>query len=436
MSQWTLEQVWQLAPDPASASAARGLAHASKWQALGSSQGLIWGLCQGSGKEPYRAGFDKQAIAFRCSCPSRKQPCKHALALLALNVQASQSFAEASPPEWVTEWTVKRAEKIAKAAAPPVEKKAADPEQQEKRIEARRTKMADGLLEFRLWLQDLARQGVLTRKAGLAKELEARAKRLVDAQCSGAADALRALAGELTAAGADDRIIDVLARLDLLASAYSRLDSLPEGLAADVRNALGWPTAQEQALSATPWSGAWYVVGTVDEEADERVRSQRVWLQNEEDGRMALFLQYAFGAQAFPKLLPLDSRWQGELYPYPSAWPQRVAIKDLQALAAQRVLKVFFHRSCESALDAAAQALAANPFAIQVPITLLATLWVHDDQWWLVDEKGEALPVAGASALWPLFSSAGGKPSCWFGEWNGGAFRILTRRPAPMAVAT
>jgi hypothetical protein len=354
--------------------------------------------------------------------------------LLALNVQAPATFGEASPPDWVAEWSAKRQEKIAKASAPPAEKKAPDPIQQEKRAEARRGKMADGLAEFRLWLQDLARQGLLSRKGGLAKELEARAKRLVDAQCSGVADALRALAGELSAAGAEERIIDVLARLDLLAAAFERIDQLPEGLAADVRTALGWPTAQEQALAAPAWSGQWFVVGVVDEaDAEDRMRSQRVWLQSEDDGRIALLLQYAFGSQPFPRILPLGTRWRGELFPYPSAWPQRVAMRELQPAPSEAMTKVRFHRSCESALEESSKALAANPFAIQAPFMLLASLWFNEGRWWLVDDQGRTLPVVALPALWSMLSSSGARPCCWFGEWDGAAFRILTRLPAPPA---
>jgi SWIM zinc finger len=42
----------------------------------------VWGLCAGSGKRPYQTVVDLTGPAYKCSCPSRKFPCKHALALL------------------------------------------------------------------------------------------------------------------------------------------------------------------------------------------------------------------------------------------------------------------------------------------------------------------------------------------------------------------
>ncbi|MBD0269487.1 MAG: SWIM zinc finger family protein, partial [Cyanobacteria bacterium Co-bin8] len=84
MQTWTPEQVLALAPDAASAKNGRGLAIGHKWFTLGTHQSAVWGECQGSGKNPYRTQIDLSEPAFRCSCPSRKFPCKHGLALFLL----------------------------------------------------------------------------------------------------------------------------------------------------------------------------------------------------------------------------------------------------------------------------------------------------------------------------------------------------------------
>lgn len=34
-------------------------------------EAAVWGLCQGSGKDPYQTQIDLIGPAFRCSCPSR-----------------------------------------------------------------------------------------------------------------------------------------------------------------------------------------------------------------------------------------------------------------------------------------------------------------------------------------------------------------------------
>src|SRR4051812_37760094 len=48
-------------------------------------QTLLFGECQGSGKEPYRCSCDffrADQPTYRCSCPSRQFPCKHCVGLL------------------------------------------------------------------------------------------------------------------------------------------------------------------------------------------------------------------------------------------------------------------------------------------------------------------------------------------------------------------
>ena len=81
----TAEQILALAPDPASARAGQGLANARKWATLGCDMRSAWGECQGSAREPYRTQIDLSEPAFRCSCPSRKFPCKHGLGLFNLH---------------------------------------------------------------------------------------------------------------------------------------------------------------------------------------------------------------------------------------------------------------------------------------------------------------------------------------------------------------
>jgi uncharacterized Zn finger protein len=75
----TTDQVTALAPDAASFKAGRALAATRKWELLGSDEEVLWGLASGSGKNPYRTQVALGEFATKCSCPSRKFPCKHAL---------------------------------------------------------------------------------------------------------------------------------------------------------------------------------------------------------------------------------------------------------------------------------------------------------------------------------------------------------------------
>ncbi len=107
------DQIIKLAPDAASVKAGKGLASAAKWVLRGASDRALWGHCQGSGKNPYQTQVDLQNIAFKCSCPSHKFPCKHSLGLLFLYASQPDLFTTGEEPDWVKEWLEKRAGKAA-----------------------------------------------------------------------------------------------------------------------------------------------------------------------------------------------------------------------------------------------------------------------------------------------------------------------------------
>jgi len=110
---WTAEQILKLAPDAASAKAAQGLLTPKKWTLLGVNDSAIWGACQGSGSSPYQTQIDLAEPAFKCSCPSRKFPCKHGLALFLLFAEQPSLFAKTSAPDTVASWLKGRSDRAA-----------------------------------------------------------------------------------------------------------------------------------------------------------------------------------------------------------------------------------------------------------------------------------------------------------------------------------
>jgi uncharacterized Zn finger protein len=87
-----------------------------------------------------------QHIAFKCSCPSRKFPCKHGLGILLVYARKPDAFTAAAPPDWVTGWLDKRQFKAEKKVEAPT--KAPDSHAQAKRTEAREAKILAGLAEI------------------------------------------------------------------------------------------------------------------------------------------------------------------------------------------------------------------------------------------------------------------------------------------------
>ncbi|MGW5419619.1 SWIM zinc finger family protein, partial [Streptomyces sp. NPDC003943] len=120
---WTSDQVLALAPDDASRRAGSKLGTPGPWTGTGTGPGAgtgagagaVWGLCKGSGRTPYRTVVDVTGPAYRCSCPSRKFPCKHALGLLLLWA-AGEVEAATEVPDWAAEWLASRQARATAAA--------------------------------------------------------------------------------------------------------------------------------------------------------------------------------------------------------------------------------------------------------------------------------------------------------------------------------
>ena len=96
------EQVLAMAPDDSSRKSGKDLANPAKWVSKGIGEHALWGECQGSGSKPYQTQIDTGNMAFKCSCPSRKFPCKHGLGLLLLYSRQPGSFDTQTPPAWVS----------------------------------------------------------------------------------------------------------------------------------------------------------------------------------------------------------------------------------------------------------------------------------------------------------------------------------------------
>src|SRR5262245_12596561 len=94
----TEEWLYRIAPDGKSMQAARALARDGAWrQGTTSPDGLrLQASIQGTFPEPYtvRANLsDPERPETSCTCPSYKQPCKHALALLLVAIHAPEQLA-------------------------------------------------------------------------------------------------------------------------------------------------------------------------------------------------------------------------------------------------------------------------------------------------------------------------------------------------------
>lgn len=443
---WTTQQILALAPDASSAKSGGDLATPRKWGGLGANEQAVWGECLGSGSKPYQTQIDLTENAFKCSCPSRKFPCKHGLGLFLLLASQPEIFASNTPPAWVTQWIESRSQKRDKKNEPAVVSD--DPEaiakRAAKKVKAaavKDAKVAAGMQELELWLRDLVRQGLATVEMQPYSFWDAIAARMWDAQASVVGNQLRSLASiPNSGAGWQERLLTKLSRLYLLTQSFKRLESLPPGTVGDIRLAIGWTQKKEDLLAGVGlgdlpietqrdrWLVLWQAVAEV--EGRPNLRSQRTWLWGQQSDRAALILDFAYGNTVFDISLVPGTLLDAELAFYPSAYPIRALIKtkhqegiNIDGLEAYKTSTsdVDTPGAIANFLQSYANALARNPWIEQFPTVLQAVIPIrHNNKWIVIDTAGDLLPIAPRfDKGWQLLALSGGQTLALFGEWDG-----------------
>lgn len=413
---WSRDQVLGLAPDTASRKAAGGVAHPAKWYGTGCDGAAVWGECQGSGKNAYRACVDLSEPAFRCSCPSRKFPCKHALGLLLLWSEAVVGAATA--PGWVAGWLAERRDRAehtrARREATAGATAAVTPDP--KTAQRRERRVDDGVEELDRWLCDQIAHGLAQAGTASPALWDDVARRLVDAQAGGLASRVRELAS-VPSRGGDRpaRLLEEYALLRLLATAYRRRDVLPEPLRATVRARVGFAVSQDTALAGERVRDRWYVAGSRDGEQGHLV-TRRVWLRGRETGRPALVLSFAAPGRALDASLVAGDTLDAELAFHPGAQPLRAVVAARYGAPVRSAPR---GTTVRGLLGEYAGALARDPWLDRWPAVLerVRPARAGSDGSHLADEHGDALPLR-LAAPWRLLAVSGGRPVTVAGEWT------------------
>lgn len=328
-------QIAHLAPDEASIKAALGLRNLSKWSVLAQNEQALWGHCQGSGKTPYQTAIDLSDMTTKCSCPSRKFPCKHALALLYIAVQTPNVAEGEETPDWVQAWLDKRqetAERKAEKATKAQEKKPVDEEAQAKRQASRHQRVLDGVGELQAWIEDLLRTGLAQIPSKSDEVFEHISKRMIDQQMGAVASQLQSLEYmEMRHSDWQDRLLDELSRLYLLAEAYKHLDEYPPALQSEIKLQIGYTQSEEEALATEGIRDKWLVFSRESENID-KLNVLRIWLYGINTGRVALLLSFSPIHIPQSNLMVEAQVYEGLLHYYPSISPLRAILRESQYL--------------------------------------------------------------------------------------------------------
>jgi hypothetical protein len=455
VQRWSVEQVAAVAPSPRSFVAAEPLAVTTRWASLGADERALWGRCRGSGAEPYDTSVDHVAVAWRCTCPSRKLPCKHALGLLLL--WSRDGVPASTRPESVAAWIADRDRRAAAAGAvgghpggagasgsgspgvagaggsepghgePPDAggDSPAPPDRDEldRSRDERVARMMAGLTELDRWLEDRMRTGLADPALARYGTWDQLAARLVDARAGSLANRVRRLAGLVGAS--PDWHAEVLAELGLLhliAQAGRRLPELPGALADAVATVSGWQVRQADVLSGVPDTDEWFVAGRSDTRED-RIEVRRCWLRGSRSGRWAMLLSFAAYRQSLDDSFTVGTVVHADLHRYPGG--------SLRALAGRRYADPLPFESPDActiadACHAIGRAVAAEPWLERFPATVLAAPSVLDGRWVLTDATG-SLPLLGDTrTLATVVAASAGAPVGITVEWSPWGVQPLT----------
>ena len=428
---WTETQILQLAPDAPTAKRGQGLASMGKWLTLQSDGNAIWGECKGSGKKPYFVQMDLKNPAFKCSCPARKFPCKHSIAIALLFVRGGEGFALEEPPEVVKTWIEGRSkrfekkeenldETLAKAAA-----EKAKAEQKAKTLDSRIKNIQDGLPELETWLLDTVREGIASIEKNAEQICEDIATRMSDAKMKGMATRIREI--PLMIGSSENWIEKVTTRLGeiyMFINAFRQYENLPEALQDELKQIAGINLKKDEIRTDKGVKDNWLILGKSEgqDELNSRIYFRKIWLWGERHKRPAMILDYNFGSASFPHSFILGTQFNGELAFYPGTFQLRGLLKT-QAQTGGLIEFFPGYDNFNAFLLAYANAVSENPWLRSFPCVLSNVRpMIENDKLIVADKNAQMVKIQSDSDNvmgWKLIALSGGNEMDIFGEWNG-----------------
>jgi hypothetical protein len=422
----SLDVVQELAPDQASLTAAKKLIKPAKWPVRGQtpSVNIIWGQCQGSGANPYYTMADVVDHGYKCTCPSRKFPCKHVLALLWQFADSPAEFVTEEQPEWVSEWLGRRRKTSTSKTSETTKQKTAkknihvadeetaealSPEEQAKREVAKAKRAAQnrvatdasitaGMDELQQWLGDQLQTGIATFIREINERCRQIAARMVDAKAANLASRLDELPAKVLSYPLQHQpqlALKEMGQLVLLTEAW-----LTDNEDADVRRAIASAESREQLLAqadALRKQGIWQTVGEEVFTRRDGLISHATWLLKMDDAEPCFALlqdYYPVGAGRREAGLNLGRQIEGEMVYYPSRIPLRAVIQAYR-VHDSAALNSPSHEGVEPH-QAHLHHLTKLPWAEVTPCLLGRGRILLDTQqgyWWRNAEQKQQLPL-------------------------------------------
>ncbi len=466
-----------MAPDQAAATSALPLAVPSSWSAVGCDADAVWGAYIATAAEPYNVAVDLSddigGPGYRCSCPSRKIPCKHALALLLLLADGSVGPARRLP--FAAEWLRRRVARsrgseieppdveppdVEPHAAVPVAETSAlvpsrdggettgagegtigggarspnpefgnpDPQRQKRQFE-RAERMRAGLQELDRWLADRIRVGLAASELSDPQTWDRLAARLVDAQCGALANRVKRVA---TKVGSHphwhEEVLEEMALMHALAVGAQRTSALSPNLADGVHIATGLTVAKDDVLASVPSTATWIVAGE-SRTREDRITVQRTWLASAGPAPVTWAMVLAFGAfgNEVTTEYQVGTTMDADIHWYPGGINLRAIVGRTSATSATAATSGPAPTSVADAVAAYGWALAGEPWLERYPMSVEATPAPLGNGRWVLSDATGALPLSpGFTRVAEVVAVSGGHPVRLVGEWSADGLLPLT----------
>jgi hypothetical protein len=414
---------------------------------------LIWGECQGSGANPYRVVADTDEHGAKCTCPSRKFPCKHAIALMWLFVEDGAAFQGAEIPAWVNDWMGRRrkstapapadaageakslsvARNVAAEAPPDPKADARKRAAAEKRAQDTRRSVHAATEDLDGWVSDQLRTGL----AGFLNEAGERcrriAARLVDAKAGALASRVDEMPSRLLALPTEQRVDGAVAELGKLALLTCAWRAAPDD--PDLRREIVGSETREEVLAdaaAPRVESLFEVLGERTLTRRDGLVSHATWLMNLGAGpqRFAVLLDFfpASAGRRSGAFVP-GERFTAELAFYPAHVPLRAVIvrreASVDAPCSDSWPDSWPDAAADPLAELAEQALAA-PWRTETPVLLPAGRICAEASgraWWR-SHDGIAVPLRNA----PSALAFGASIERAAGVWEGSRLSLIAAR--------
>jgi len=410
---WSYERLLSFSPDTGTLEQARRLFFSKKWTTLEGNGEWLWGEYTTAYGDQFKAAVRLEPPLFKCSCKSRRRPCKHSLSLILLFLNRADNWiVKEELPDWLLQQIQTR--KSSKTTV-------INPAKQEKRI----LLMDQGVAELEKWLLNIIQQGVA--QFTNPSDWENIATRMVDSKLGTIARQLRYCQSLFQQEDWLDDVVKELGSLYLFVKAWQQKTERTTAQKNTLLQVAGWNIRKENVLKHPSITDNWLVLGLTTGN-EEKLTFRRTWLRGENTNRFALILDFSYNNAGFENHWVVGAVLAGQLVYYPGEASFRALLKNYVSSKVAYDFKAGYSDFNVMGVEYS-QALASSPW-LQIFPCLFNDVWLQYDKekvsFYLWDKANNGIPIAVSPVAWQLLAISGSKPITIFGEYNGRFFIPLT----------